>query len=207
MRAPKGWTRRGRIDYLRSMDLRTTALPGVLVLTPRRYGDDRGYFSEVWSSAALRKAGLDLDFVQDNESRSARAGTVRGLHYQAPPFAQTKLVRVCHGAVLDIAVDVRAGSPTYGQWVAEELSAANGAQLLVPRGFLHGFVTLQPDTIVAYKVDNPYDTASDGAVFWNDATLGINWGIGPGEATVSDKDRAAPSFGDWVSPFTYGETA
>ncbi len=102
---------------------------------------------------------------------------------------------------------MRAGSPTEGHWVGGVLSAANGAQLLVPRGFLHGFVTLEPDTIVAYKVDNPYDAASDGAVFWNDATLGIGWGIGPGEATVSDKDRAAPSFGDWVSPFTYGETA
>jgi len=187
--------------------MRATPLPGVLVLTPRRFGDDRGYFSETWSAARLREAGLDLGFVQDNESLSARAGTVRGLHYQAPPFAQTKLVRAVRGAILDVAVDVRRGSLHYGKWVAEELSAANGAQLLVPRGFLHGFVTLAPDTLVSYKVDNPYDASSDGAVSWNDASLGIAWGIGPDEATVSDKDRAAPAFGEWTSPFTYGEDA
>lgn len=155
----------------------------------------------------MRDAGLDLAFVQDNESLSAKIGTVRGLHYQAPPFAQSKLVRAVRGAILDVAVDVRRGSPHYGRWVAEELSAANGAQLLVPRGFLHGFVTLAADTLVSYKVDNPYDASSDGAVFWNDADLRIDWGIGPGEATVSDKDRIAPGFDGWQSPFTYGEDA
>jgi dTDP-4-dehydrorhamnose 3,5-epimerase len=189
------------------MDVRSTPLPGVLVLTPRRFGDARGYFSETWSAARLRAAGLDFDFVQDNESLSALAGTVRGLHYQAPPFAQAKLVRTVRGAILDVAVDARRGSPHYGRWLAEELSAANGAQLLVPRGFLHGFVTLEPDTLVSYKVDRPYDASSDGAVRWNDKTLGIAWGVDPREATVSDKDRAAPAFADWVSPFAYGENA
>ena len=126
------------------MEIRATALPDVKVLTPRRLGDARGYFCETWSAPRLSDHGIDIAFVQDNESLSARPGTLRGLHYQAPPFAQTKLVRVVQGAILDVAVDARRGSPTYGAWVAEELSAANGAQLLVPRGFLHGFVTLSP---------------------------------------------------------------
>lgn len=186
------------------MDIRPTDLPDVKVLTPPRFGDARGYFSETWNAGRMAAAGLSTGFVQDNESLSALPGTLRGLHYQKPPFAQAKLVRVARGAVRDVAVDARRGSPTYGRWVAEVLSAANGAQLLVPRGFLHGFVTLEPDTLVLYKVDNGYDAASDGAVLWNGAGLDIDWGIGPDEVTLSDKDRAAPAFGDWVSPFEYG---
>jgi dTDP-4-dehydrorhamnose 3,5-epimerase len=183
------------------MQIRETALPEVKVLTPRRFGDARGWFAETWSAARLAGAGLGHHWVQDNESLSARAGTLRGLHYQAPPFAQAKLVRVARGAIRDVAVDVRRGAPTYGRWVAEELSAANGAQILVPRGFLHGFVTLTDDTLVLYKVDNPYDAASDGAVAWDDPDLAIDWGIAPGQAILSDKDRAAPRFADWTSPF------
>ncbi|MFO1210826.1 MAG: dTDP-4-dehydrorhamnose 3,5-epimerase [Amaricoccus sp.] len=186
------------------MDVRATAIPEVRILTPRRFGDARGYFSETWSAARMAEAGLAFDFVQDNESLSALEGTLRGLHYQAPPFAQTKLVRVVRGAILDVAVDARRGSPTWGRWVAEEISAENGAQILVPRGFLHGFVTLTPDTQVIYKVDNPYDAASDGGVLWSDADLGIAWGVPPERVVLSDKDRRAPAFRDWTSPFEYG---
>ena len=189
------------------MDVRATAIPEVKILTPRRFGDARGYFSETWSAARMAEAGLDLDFVQDNESLSAQQGTLRGLHYQAPPFAQTKLVRVVRGAILDVAVDARRGSPTWGRWVAEEISAENGAQILVPRGFLHGFVTLTPDTQVIYKVDNRYDAASDGGVLWSDADLGIDWGVPPDRSMLSDKDRRAPAFRDWTSPFEYGVDA
>lgn len=185
------------------MDIRATDLPEVKVLTPRRFGDPRGYFAETWNAGRMAAAGLSTQFVQDNESLSARPGTLRGLHYQSPPFAQAKLVRVARGAVRDVAVDARRGSPTYGRWVAEVLSAETGAQLLVPRGFLHGFVTLEPDTLVLYKVDNGYDAASDGSVLWNGAGLDIDWGVGPSEVTLSDKDRAAPAFAEWVSPFEY----
>ena len=186
------------------MEIRPTALPEVKILTPRRFGDARGYFTETWSGPRMKDAGLDVAFVQDNESLSAQKGTLRGLHYQAPPFAQSKLVRVGKGAILDVAVDARRGSPTYGKWIAEEISAANGAQILVPRGFLHGFVTLTPDTLVIYKVDNVYDGASDGSVAWNDADIGVDWGVSPDETVLSDKDRKAPAFRDWVSPFEYG---
>ncbi len=186
------------------MDIRATALPEVKVLTPRRFGDHRGYFCETWSTGRMASAGLDFSFVQDNESLSARAGTLRGLHYQAPPVAQAKLVRVALGAILDVAVDARRGSPTYGRWVAEEISAENGAQLLIPRGFLHGFVTLAENTLVVYKIDNPYDAASDGGVVWSDADIGIDWGLPHQAVVLSDKDRGQPAFRDWVSPFEYG---
>lgn len=185
------------------MEIRETALPGVLLLTPRRFGDGRGWFTESWSARRMEEAGLVFDWVQDNHSHSADAGTVRGLHYQAPPSAQTKLVRVVQGRVLDVAVDVRRGSPTYGQWMAEELSAENGAQLLVPQGFLHGFATLEPATDVLYKVDAFYDPATDGGVRFDDPDLGIDWGIDPASAVLSDKDAAAPAFADFNSPFDY----
>ena len=174
------------------------------MLTPRRFGDSRGYFSETWNAARMAQAGLEFAFVQDNESLSAQKGTLRGLHYQAPPFAQTKLVRVVRGAILDVAVDARRGSPTWGRWIAEEISAENGAQILVPRGFLHGFLTLTPDTQVIYKVDNPYDAASDGGVLWSDADLGVHWGVAPDAVTLSDKDSRAPAFREWKTPFEYG---
>jgi dTDP-4-dehydrorhamnose 3,5-epimerase len=186
------------------MEIRPTALPDVKVLRPRRFGDARGYFCETWSRQRMAAAGLDFDFVQDNESLSAQPGTLRGLHYQAPPFAQAKLVRVARGAIRDVAVDVRRGSPTYGAWVAEELSAENGAQIIIPHGFLHGFVTLTADTLVLYKVDNVYDAASDGGVRWDDAELGIDWGVPREGVTLSDKDARAPAFRDWTSPFEYG---
>lgn len=188
------------------LDITDTAIPEVKRLVPRRFGDARGFFTETWNARRMAAAGLDFAWCQDNHSCSVAAGTVRGLHYQAPPMAQAKLVRVARGAVRDIAVDVRRGSPTFGRWVAEELSAENGAQLLVPRGFLHGFVTLVPDTDVLYKVDAPYAPDCDGAVRFDDADLAIDWGIAPGAAVLSEKDAAAPIFRDFVTPFVYGDT-
>ena len=185
------------------MKVERLALDGVVVVTPARHGDARGYFSETWNRRRLAEAGIDASFVQDNESLSATPGTVRGLHYQAPPAAQAKLVRVIAGAIRDVVVDVRAGSPGFGQWVAVELSAEAGNQLFVPRGFLHGFVTLTPDVLVQYKVDNFYDAAADGSVAWNDPDLGIDWGIAPDAAVVSAKDAAAPAFKDWTTPFSF----
>lgn len=185
------------------MEIVETTLPGVKRLVPRRFGDGRGFFTETWSARRMAEQGLVFDWVQDNHSYSADAGTVRGLHYQSPPMAQAKLVRVARGAVLDVAVDVCKGSPQYGQWVAERLDAETGAQLLVPRGFLHGFVTLEPDTDVQYKVDAFYAPECDGAVRFDDPGLGIDWGIDPKSAILSDKDAAAPAFGDFESPFLY----
>lgn len=185
------------------LEIVDTAIPEVKRLVPRRFADARGFFTESWNAERMAAAGLDFAWCQDNHSYSAMAGTVRGLHYQAPPMTQTKLVRVARGAVRDVAVDIRRGSPTYLQWVAEELSAENGAQLLVPRGFLHGFVTLVPDTDVLYKVDAPYAPDCDGAVRFDDPELDIDWGIAPGAAVLSDKDAAAPHLHDFVTPFAY----
>lgn len=186
------------------MEIRETAVPEVKILIPRRFGDARGYFSEVWSGPRMEGAGLGFGFLQDNEALSGQAGTLRGLHCQAPPYAQTKLVRVVQGAILDVAVDARRGSPTYGKWVAEELSAENGAQILVPRGFLHGYVTLTENALVLYKVDNIYDAASERGVLWNDPTIGVDWGVPLGDLVLSDKDRGLPVFSEWASPFEYG---
>ena len=185
------------------IDVADTAIAEVKLITPRRFGDARGWFSETWTKPKMEAAGLHFDFMQDNHSYSAQTHTLRGLHYQAPPFAQAKLVRVARGAVLDVAVDIRVGSPTYLKWVSAELSAENGAQLLVPRGFLHGFLTLQPDTEVLYKVDNPYSGEADGSVRFDDPTLGVDWGVDPAKTTLSDKVAAAPAFADFNHPFTY----
>lgn len=179
----------------------------VLLLTPPRIADARGWFSETWSARAFAKAGVPAAFVQDNHSHSALAGTVRGLHCQRPPFAQGKLVRAVRGRILDVAVDVRRGSPSYGGWVAAELSAETGAQLWIPRGFLHGYVTLEPGTEVIYKVDAPYDAASERAVRFDDPDLAIDWGLDPKAARLSEKDARAPAFRDFDSPFVYGEPA
>ncbi len=185
------------------MQIEETSLPGVLILTPRRFGDDRGFFSEVWNRQALRTRGIDIDFVQDNHSLSRPVGTVRGLHYQSPPHAQDKLVRCGAGVVYDVAVDARKGSPTWGQWVGVELSAENGRQLLIPKGFLHGFVTRAPNSELLYKCSDVYAPDCDGAVRFDDPDLAIDWGIDPATAILSDKDRKAPSFADFVSPFTW----
>lgn len=185
------------------MEIETTGLPGVLILTPRRFTDARGWFCEVWNRRALAAHGVVTDFVQDNHSASRAAGTVRGLHYQAPPHAQAKLVRCAAGRILDVAVDIRTGSPSYGRWVAVELSAGNGRQLYIPEGFLHGFATLEPDCEVLYKCSDYYAPDCDGAVRFDDPDLGIDWGIDPSQAVLSDKDAGAPLMRDFQSPFRY----
>ncbi len=189
------------------MRIEETGIEGVLILTPRRFADARGWFEESWNRETLRAAGLDLDFVQDNHSMSVVPGTVRGLHYQAPPRAQAKLVRVLAGRVLDVAVDARAGSPSFGRHVAVELSAEDGRQLLIPAGFLHGFATRAPRTHVAYKCTDTWSPAHDGAVAWDDPDLAIGWGLDPAAASLSDKDRAAPRWRDWATPFRLGDAA
>lgn len=185
------------------MEFIETGMSGVVLCVPRRFADERGFFSETYSAREFAAAGLNFNFVQDNHSLSRRAGTVRGLHFQAPPHAQTKLVRCIRGRVLDVAVDIRKGSPTFAQWVSAELSAENGRQLLIRTGFLHGFVTLEPDTEVVYKCDDYYAPESDGAVLFSDPTLGIEWGIGTTEAVLSAKDAIAPTMAEFQSPFTY----
>ena len=183
------------------MKITATAIPDVLLIEPQRFGDARGLFSETYSRAAFAKAGLTMEFIQDNQSQSAKVGTVRGLHFQTPPFAQTKLVRVMRGRILDVAVDIRRSSPTFGRHVTAELSAKNWMQLLVPVGFAHAFVTLEPDTEVLYKVSNIYAPQNDAGILWTDPDLGIAWPILPAEATLSDKDVRLPRLKDVVSPF------
>ena len=179
-----------------------TKLDGVVVITPRVFSDARGSFQETYNRDTLAGVGIDTHFVQDNQSWSRDAGTVRGLHYQAPPRAQAKLVRVLVGEIFDVAVDVRAGSPTFGHWTGVTLSGANNRQLLIPAGFLHGFVTRVPDTLVAYKCSDTYAPDCEGAVRFDDPNLAIDWGIAPGDAVLSDKDAAAKSFANFDTPFT-----
>lgn len=186
------------------MQVEKTKLSGVLLLTPKRFGDARGFFSESWSQRAMVEAGLAYSWVQDNHSLSSQPGTVRGLHFQSPPHAQDKLVRCGRGALFDVAVDIRRGSPTYGSWVGVELSFENGRQLLVPAGFLHGFVTLQPDTEIIYKCSDYYAPECDGAVRFD--SLGIDWNLGALEPVLSEKDAAAQGFADFSSPFVWEET-
>lgn len=174
-----------------------------MILTPRRFGDDRGFFSEVYNAQVLASHGIDVTFVQDNHSLSRQVGVVRGLHFQAPPHAQDKLVRVGAGRVLDVAVDIRRGSPTFGRWVGVELSAADGNQLFIPKGFLHGFSVLEPDSELLYKCSDVYAPACDGAVRFDDPDLAIDWGIDPATAILSAKDASAPLFRDFDSPFVF----
>jgi dTDP-4-dehydrorhamnose 3,5-epimerase len=184
------------------MQIETTPLGGVLILTPKRFGDDRGWFMETYNADRLAESGLTLSFVQDNHSMSATPGTLRGLHFQAPPHAQDKLVRCSRGEIWDVAVDIRLGSPTYGRWFGTALSAENGRQLLVPKGFLHGFATRTPYTEVDYKCTDVYAPECDGAIRWDDPQIGIDWGF-TGSPTLSAKDSAAPLFANFQSPFIY----
>lgn len=183
------------------MHIAPTAIPEVRVLRPCVHRDRRGLFSEVWSAQAFVEARMAVDFVQDNHSRSTYQGTVRGLHFQAPPFAQAKLVRVVRGAVFDVAVDLRRGSPTYARHVGVTLSAEDWTQVLVPAGFAHGFVTLEPETEVLYKVSAPYAPEHERGIAWNDPALGIDWPVGEGDAVVSDRDRALPRLAEMATPF------
>lgn len=185
------------------MQIDKTSLPGIVVLTPRRFGDARGWFSEVWNQKTLAEAGFAMDFVQDNHSYSRDVGTVRGLHFQSPPRAQAKLVRCGRGRVFDVAVDIRNGSPTYGQWTGVDLSAENGRQLLIPPGFLHGFVTREPDSELLYKCSDHYAPDCDGAIRFDDPGIGVDWGIDARDAILSDKDAVAGAFQDFTSPFVW----
>lgn len=178
------------------LNVEATAIPAVKIITPKRHGDHRGFFSEVYKQSDMAAAGIDLVFVQDNHSLSAQVGTLRGLHFQSAPFAQDKLVRVARGRILDVAVDLRASSPSFGQHVAVELSAENWRQLLVPVGFAHGFVTLEPDTEVLYKVTAPYGPANDHGLAFDDPALGIDWRLPHAELVLSDKDRKHPRLAD-----------
>jgi dTDP-4-dehydrorhamnose 3,5-epimerase len=183
------------------MEVVATAIPDVKLLRPVYHGDERGYFAEVFNRRRFATAGLPEAFVQDNQSCSATRGTLRGLHFQTPPFAQTKLVRVLKGAVLDVAVDLRRGAPTFGQHVVVELSQANRLQLLVPKGFAHGFLTFEPDTEVLYKVDAYYAPDHDRGVRFDDPDLAIPWPEDPGVVVLSQKDRRQPPFRDLATCF------
>lgn len=183
------------------MKIEETAIAGVLILTPQRHGDARGFFSETFKRSALAQAGADIDWIQDNHAFSAARGVVRALHFQRPPAAQAKLVRVLRGAIYDVAVDLRKGSPTYGEHVGVELSAENWRQMLVPAGFAHGYCTLTADCEVLYKVDAPYAPDAEGGLFWADPDLAIDWPIGADAAQLNARDQALMRFADFVSPF------
>ncbi|MBI1372730.1 MAG: dTDP-4-dehydrorhamnose 3,5-epimerase [Phycisphaera sp.] len=183
------------------MQILPTEIPDVKIIVPRRFEDARGFFSETWNRKRMADMGIDIEFVQDNHSWSADAGVLRGLHFQSPPHAQTKLVRVTRGRVLDVAVDLRRGSATYGRHVAVELAAANWRQLLVPAGFAHGVLTLEPDTEIQYKVDAYYAPEHDKGVIWNDPDLGIDWPVDADDVILSDKDLRQPRFADLPAYF------
>ncbi len=184
------------------MQIERLAIPDVVLLTPRRFGDARGWFAETFSARSFA-AVSDCAFVQDNEAFSAGAGTLRGLHFQRPPMAQGKLVHVLSGAILDVAVDIRVGSPTFGRHVTARLDAVAGTQIWVPAGFAHGYCTLEPDTTVTYKVTDFYSPAHEGGLLWNDPALDIDWQVPAGGATLSEKDTVLPRLADLSSPFTH----
>lgn len=185
------------------MKVERLEIPEVILVTPPRFGDNRGFFSETYNVQRMADAGIDLPFVQDNQSLSCQKGVVRALHCQLAPYAQGKLVRCTKGAIWDVAVDIRTGSPTYGRWVAAELSEENWSQIWVPPGFLHGFVTLTENVEVQYKCTSLYDRASERAVIWNCPELAIAWPIAPEEAVLSDKDKVAPPFSEAKGWFSY----
>jgi dTDP-4-dehydrorhamnose 3,5-epimerase len=185
------------------VSVRPLALCGVYEIVPARHGDARGFFSETWSAQALAAQGIEIAFVQDNHSLSAEVGVLRGLHYQAPPAAQVKLVRVVRGSIYDVAVDIRHGSPTFGRWVGLTVSAEAWNQILVPEGFAHGFVTLEPNTEVVYKVSAPYSPEHDGGIRWDDPAIGVEWPLGGRTAILSAKDQAAPLLADAPAAFRY----
>lgn len=188
------------------MKITPQVIPDVLLIEPTRHGDERGWFSETFRQSALEEAGFTGGvFVQDNHVRSTKRGTVRGLHFQREPHAQAKLLRCAVGAIFDVAVDIRRGSPTYGQWVGAELSASNGHQLLVPEGFAHGYCTLTDECEVLYKVTGYYAPGSEGAVRWNDPVLAIDWRLPAGSISANDRDARAPLLADLETPFAYPE--
>lgn len=183
------------------MRIERLAIADVVLIAPKIFRDERGFFSETWNAQTFVAQGLNLNFVQDNHALSVEKGTVRGLHFQLPPKAQDKLVRCTRGAILDVAVDIRRSSPTFGRHVSAVLSAENWSQLLVPKGFAHGYVTLEPNTEVIYKVTDYYSPAHDMGIAWNDPAIGINWGIEPAEARLSAKDTMQPLLADLAQAF------
>jgi dTDP-4-dehydrorhamnose 3,5-epimerase len=183
------------------MELISTEIPDVKILTPKKFGDHRGFFSEVYNAQTLRDLGIAGDFIQDNHSLSAQKGVLRGLHYQVPPKSQAKLIRVVHGAILDIAVDIRRNSPTFGRHVSAVISAENWRQIYVPMGFAHGFVTLEPNTEVVYKVTDYYSPKHERGIRWNDPSLAINWGVDETAAILSDRDKIHPVLKDATELF------
>lgn len=185
------------------MEVTRLAIPDVIVVEPARFGDHRGFFSETYNRRSFEEAGIGCEFVQDNQSLSEHAGTVRALHFQLPPKAQDKLVRVVKGSILDVAVDIRRGSPTFGKWVSAEISAANWRQIFVPRGFAHGFVTLEPGTEVCYKVSDYYSPDHERGIRFDDPAIGIDWGIDAASATLAERDRKHPLLTDAGELFRY----
>ncbi|ABS64910.1 dTDP-4-dehydrorhamnose 3,5-epimerase [Parvibaculum lavamentivorans DS-1] len=185
------------------IEIHSTSIPEVKVMTSSRAIDGRGFFAETYSRRDFIEIGITADFVQDNESWNSAAGTIRGLHFQRPDFAQAKLVRVLSGAILDVAVDIRVGSPTYAQHVALELDAADNKQIFIPRGFAHGFCTLAPATHVTYKVDAYYSEAHESGLLWNDPNLAIKWPVDSAAAILSEKDADLPGFAAFESPFMF----
>ncbi|MGO4725456.1 MULTISPECIES: dTDP-4-dehydrorhamnose 3,5-epimerase [unclassified Inquilinus] len=186
------------------VELSSTEIPDVKLVRLRKFQDDRGYFFETWSADRFREAGLPFDFVQDNQAGSVSAGTMRGLHYQTAPNAQGKLIGVIRGSIFDVAVDIRHGSPTFGRSIGVTLTAADPARLWVPPGFAHGYVTLEPDTEVVYKVTSGYAPKAEGGIRWDDPALGIDWPIAPGEMVVNDRDRSWPRLADAPVHFRHG---
>ena len=182
-----------------------TKLP-IVHIRPTRHGDRRGFFAETYSRRKYSELGIEDEFVQDNHSLSREVGTLRGLHFQAPPHAQAKLVRCGRGALFDVAVDIRRGSPTYGRWEGYKLTAENGEQLYVPVGFAHGFVTLEPDSEIVYKCSDYYAPETEGVILWSDPDIGIDWPTGS-DLILSEKDAAAPLLSDLESPFIFGENS
>jgi dTDP-4-dehydrorhamnose 3,5-epimerase len=180
------------------MEILKTKIEGLLIIRPKVFSDSRGYFFESFRLDKFRKLGIDLEFVQDNESKSQK-GVLRGLHFQNPPYEQGKLIKVVKGAVIDVAVDIRKDSPTYGQWVSHELSEYNKTMFWIPPGFAHGFFTLEDDTIFQYKCTNYFNKESEGSIRWNDPDLNIDWGIL--EPSLSEKDKISPLFKDFKSSF------
>lgn len=189
------------------MNVKPLDIPDVLLIDPPRFGDSRGYLSVTFDKKALSAHGIDADFVQDNQSLSRAAGTVRGLHFQTPPAAQPKLLRVLQGSVFDVALDLRRGSPSFGRHVGAELNAENGRQIWIPAGFAHGFMTLEPDTVVHYKMGAPYSPAHEAGILWNDPALGIDWPRPVAKAVTSDRDRKWPVLSEYDSPFQLDRAA
>ena len=192
--APSSFHINSTCDRIVGMDVKVLQIPEVKLIRPKKHGDHRGFFSEVYNKKEWLKNGIDIDFIQDNHSLSEKKGTLRGLHYQTAPFAQDKLVRCVRGSILDVAVDIRKNSPTFGQHVSAVVSADEWNQILVPIGFAHGILTLEPNTEIIYKVSNYYSPENDRGIIWNDPKLNIDWNIANDDIILSDKDTQQPSF-------------